>query len=61
MPKQPKAKKAGRPPLPKGDAKDKFLRIRVTPDEHKAIEWKAKVYKKSVSEFVRSTLKAASE
>jgi uncharacterized protein (DUF1778 family) len=61
MPKQPKVRKVGRPPLPKGNAKDEMLRIRVTPDERKAIELKAKVYKKSVSEFIRSMLRTASE
>ena len=58
-PKQPKARKAGRPPLPKGDAKDEFLRIRVTPDERKAIETAAKSKKQSASEWIRSTLNAA--
>jgi uncharacterized protein (DUF1778 family) len=58
MPK-PKAKKAGRPPLPKGDAKDEFLRIRVTPDERKVIEEAAKAKKQSVSGWIRSTLNAA--
>jgi predicted HicB family RNase H-like nuclease len=58
MPK-PKTKKAGRPPFAKGDAKEKFIRVRVTPDEDEAIKEKAKVYKKSVSEWIRSTLNAA--
>jgi len=58
MPKQ-KAKKAGRPPLPKGSAKDEFLRIRVTPDERKAIEAAAKAKKQSASGWIRSTLNAA--
>jgi uncharacterized protein (DUF1778 family) len=59
MPKQPKARKAGRPPLPKGDAKAEFLRIRVTPDERKAIEAAAKNKKQSASEWIRCTLNAA--
>lgn len=58
-PKQPKARKAGRPPMPKGHAKDAFLRIRVTPDELRAIEMEAKSKKRSVSEWIRSTLYAA--
>jgi hypothetical protein len=58
MPKQ-KVRKAGRPPLPKGNAKDEFLRVRVTPDERKAIEAAAKGKKKSASEWIRSTLSAA--
>ena len=58
MPKQ-KAKKAGRPPLPKGDAKDETLRIRVTPNELRAIESAARGKKQSVSGWIRSTLNAA--
>jgi hypothetical protein len=59
MPRQPKARKAGRPPLPKGDAKDEFLRIRVTSDELRAYESVAKGKKQTVSEWARSTLNAA--
>jgi predicted HicB family RNase H-like nuclease len=59
MSRKPKAKKAGRPPLPKGHAKAGFLRVRVTPDELKAIESVAKAKKQSVSEWIRSTLNAA--
>jgi predicted HicB family RNase H-like nuclease len=55
---QPKTKKAGRPPLPKGSAKGEMLRIRVTPDELRAIESKAKANKQTVSEWIRSTLNA---
>ncbi|MGH9715649.1 MAG: plasmid mobilization protein [Candidatus Acidiferrales bacterium] len=57
--KQTKPKKAGRPPLPKGHAKGLFLRVRVTPDEMKAIESKAKAAKHTVSEWIRSTLNAS--
>jgi len=53
-----KPRKAGRPPLPKGHAKGQFLRVRVTPDEMKAIESKAKASKQTVSEWIRSTLNA---
>lgn len=55
---KPKAKKAGRPPLPKGAAKVGTLRIRVTPDELQAIESKAKARKQTISEWIRSTLNA---
>jgi hypothetical protein len=55
-PKHLKARKAGRPPLPKGNAKDETLRIRVTPDELRAIEHTAKDSKQTVSEWIRSTL-----
>ena len=54
-----KAKKAGRPPLPKGSAKAGTLRVRVTPNELKAIESAAKGKKQSISEWIRSTLGAA--
>jgi len=56
-----KPKKAGRPPLPKGDAKAVFLRVRITPDERKAIEVKAKTGNQSVSEWIRKVLYAAIE
>jgi len=56
---QKKTKKAGRPPLPKGAAKVGTLRIRVTPDKLRAIEYKAKARKQTISEWIRSTLDAA--
>ena len=59
MPRLKKPKKAGRPPLPKGHAKAGTLRVRVTPDELKAIEAAANGKKQSVSEWIRSTLNAA--
>ncbi|MGH9746624.1 MAG: plasmid mobilization protein [Candidatus Acidiferrales bacterium] len=58
MPKLKKAKKAGRPPLPKGHAKAGTLRVRVTPEELRAIESKAKSAKQTVSQWIRSTLNA---
>jgi predicted HicB family RNase H-like nuclease len=58
MPRQ-KPKKAGRPPLPKGHAKAGTLRVRVTPEELRAIEGVAKGKKQTVSEWIRSTLNAA--
>jgi predicted HicB family RNase H-like nuclease len=61
MPKQPKARKLGRPPMAKGHAKARMLRIRVTPDEHKAIKTKAAAKNHSVSHWIRSTLKAAND
>ena len=61
MPKQPKPKKPGRPPLPKGNAKAVMLRVRITPEERKAIEAKAKTGNQSVSQWIRSTLSAAVE
>jgi predicted HicB family RNase H-like nuclease len=59
MPRLKKPRKAGRPPLPKGEAKVGTLRIRVIPDELRAIESAAKSKKQSVSEWIRSTLNAA--
>src|SRR5487761_457235 len=53
---QKKSKKAGRPPLPKGNAKAETLRVRVVPGELRAIESKAKANKQTVSEWIRSTL-----
>jgi predicted HicB family RNase H-like nuclease len=55
----PKPKKAGRPPLPKGHAKAGMLRVRVTPDELRAIESRAKAKKQTVSDWIRSTINAA--
>jgi uncharacterized protein (DUF1778 family) len=59
MPKQPKAKKPGRPPLPTGNAKAGFLRVRITPDELRAIEATAKANNQTISQFVRGKLLAA--
>ena len=56
---QPKPKKVGRPKLPNGSAKGKFLRVRVTADELRAFEQAAKSSSKSVSEWSRDILNAA--
>lgn len=45
--------------MPKGESKGKFLRVRATPDELKAIEAAAKASKQTVSEWIRSKLNAA--
>ena len=58
MPRQ-RARKAGRPPLPEGHAKEGTLRVRVTPDELRAIAETARRAKQTVSEWIRSTLNAA--
>ena len=55
----PKKAKAGRPKLPKGEAKAGTLRVRVMPEELRAIELAAKAKKQTVSEWIRSTLNAA--
>jgi hypothetical protein len=57
---KPKPKKAGRPPLPKGNAKAGFLRVRMTADELKVIESEAKANQQTISEFVRGKLLAIS-
>jgi predicted HicB family RNase H-like nuclease len=54
-----RAKKVGRPTLPKGNAKAVMLRVRVTPDELKAFGAAAKSHGKTVSEWIRSTLNDA--
>ena len=61
MPRQKKAKKAGRPPLPNGQAKAGTLRVRVTPLELKGIESAARSKKQTVSEWIRGTLMTAIE
>lgn len=55
----PKPKRVGRPTLPKGNAKDVMLRVRVTPDDIKAMKAKAKANGQSVSEWIRSTISDA--
>jgi predicted HicB family RNase H-like nuclease len=57
MPRKPK--KAGRPRLPRGEAKAGTLRVRVTPEELRTIEGKAKATKQTVSGWIRGTLSAA--
>ena len=58
MPAQPKPKKVGRPALPKGSAKAVMLRVRITPEESKAVEAAAKAKNQKVSEWIRSTINA---
>ena len=55
----PKAKRVGRPKLPKGEAKGKIVPIRFRQEDLKAIEAAAKASDQSVSEWVRSTIHAA--
>jgi hypothetical protein len=54
----PKPKRVGRPTLPKGNAKDVMLRVRITADDLKAMKALAKGSKQSVSEWIRGTLRA---
>ena len=53
---KPKPRKAGRPPLPKGNAKAGFLRVRMTAYELKIIESAARAKGQTVSEFTRGKL-----
>lgn len=53
----PKPKRVGRPMLPKGNAKDVMLRVRVTVDDLKAMKAAAKASNQTVSEWIRGTLK----
>lgn len=57
--KQPKKRKAGRPPLPNGSAKVRALRVRVTAQELKAIQVKAAKVSQTVSEWIRAVVSAA--
>ena len=54
-----KAKKMGRPRLPKGEAKGRIVPIRFSPQAIKQIEAAARANQQSVSEWVRSTIDAA--
>jgi hypothetical protein len=56
---QQKAKKLGRPKLPKGQAKGRIVPVRFTSESIKAVEAAAKANKQTVSEWIRSTLEAA--
>jgi hypothetical protein len=55
---QKKPSRAGRPPLPKGNAKAVMLRVRVTADERLAIETAAKASSQTASEWIRGKLLA---
>ena len=62
MPKATETKRRpGRPPLPKGASKGKFLRVRLTSDELQAVEAAARANKQTVSEWIRSRLIATVE
>ena len=55
----PKAKKVGRPKLPKGKAKGKIVPVRFTNEALKAVEAAARGNNQTVSEWIRSTINAA--
>jgi len=56
---QKKARKAGRPKLPKGKAMGRIVPVRFAPDVLRVMEAKAKAVNQSLSEWIRSTLNAA--
>jgi hypothetical protein len=58
---QKKARKVGRPKLPKGEAKGKIVPVRLTHEEFKALSAAAKANNQTVSERIRSTLNAGLE
>ena len=56
----PKAKKMGRPKLPKGHAKGLIVPVRVNPEERKLFEKAAKASEhKTLSGWIRHTLREA--
>jgi predicted DNA binding CopG/RHH family protein len=54
-----KKSKAGRPKMPKGEAKDRIVPVRFAVDDLKAIVARAQASKQNVSEWIRSTIHAA--
>jgi uncharacterized protein (DUF1778 family) len=58
----PKAKKIGRPKLPKGHAKADIIPVRVNPEDRKLFEKAATASEhKTLSAWIRHTLKKATE
>ena len=55
----PRPKKPGRPRLAKGKAKGTIVPVRFSLEDRRRVEAAAKASKKTVSEWVRSTLLAA--
>lgn len=56
MPKKPSV---GRPRLPKGEAKGRIVPVRFSVESFRAVTMAAKAAKQSVSEWIRSTVEAA--
>jgi hypothetical protein len=59
--KQNKPKKLGRPKLPRSEVKGKIVPVRFEPDDLKLVTAAAKVANKTVSEWIRETLRTAAE
>ena len=56
----PKARKPGRPKLPKGEAKASYIPIRVSPEDRKLFERASKASDhKTLSAWIRHTLRQA--
>jgi hypothetical protein len=53
-----KARKVGRPRMPKGEAKGRIVPVRFTADDLKAMAGAAKAKNQSVSEWIRGTIHA---
>ena len=58
MEQQKKARKVGRPKLPKGTAKGRIVPVRFTSDDLKAMAAAAKAKDQTVSEWIRGTIHA---
>jgi predicted HicB family RNase H-like nuclease len=56
---QKRARKVGRPKLPRGEAMGRIVPVRFTPEALKAMEAAASAKKLSLSEWIRSTCNAA--
>ena len=54
-----KAKKLGRPKLPRGQAKGRIVPVRFTSEAIKAVETAARAKNQTVSEWIRRTLETA--
>jgi hypothetical protein len=59
VPKATNPKKMGRPKLPRGEAKGRIVPVRFSAEEVQRITKAANASKQKVSEWIRSTLNAA--
>jgi hypothetical protein len=58
---QPKPKKVGRPRMAKGEAKGKIVPVRFNAEDLKTVTAAAKASKQTLSDWIRSTLNAATQ
>ena len=58
---QPKKAKVGRPKMPKGEAKGRIVPVRFTAYDLKAMEQAARASKVTISEWIRSAIRASLE